>query len=178
MKLFWLADEVEKIRQEAFREGQNTGYQQGYQTMLKRAEGAFNSYYKMISALVKVQKLDLGPIPELGDPVLEIYLNQVLDKVMGPFALYQPAKERIAGLEKSIAAQEREIKYLENCSREAENKFRQEKNALTEIIEQEKGIAQSQKRQLLERNEQLEKIIGELQNRLDWQGNKSGQQTS
>jgi hypothetical protein len=177
MKFFWFSEEVEEIRQAAFKEGQNTGYQQGYQTMLERANQVFNSYYKLVATLVKVQNLDFGPIPALEDPHLEDYLNRVLYKVNEPYSLYQPAKEEIERLKRVIAAQEKEIKSLENRYQEAENQLIGAKRECAARIEAEKQATKYEMMAQAERIGQLEKIIAELQNRLDWQGNKSGQQT-
>jgi hypothetical protein len=177
MKFFWFSEEVEEIRQAAFKEGQNTGYQQGYQMMLAKANQVLGSYYKLVATLVKVQNLDFGPIPALEDPNLEDYLNRVLYKVNEPYSLYQPAKKENVWLKEVIAAQEQKIKSLENRSLKTENQFSQEKDELTAVVDLEKERFEYQKKLLIERNQQLEKIIAELQNRLDWQGNKSGQQT-
>jgi hypothetical protein len=173
MKIFCSSEEQEEIR----KAGYTAGYQEGYETMRQIAVQALNGYYKLVVDLVKLQNLDLRPVPSIEEPNLAGYLTRVLTEVMNSYFLYQASKERNTALETSLATKEWEVKYWTNRSQEAESQLRKEKAKWDSAVEKEMRAIQEQKKLLLERNAQLEKIIGELQNRLDWQGNKSGQQT-
>jgi len=168
MKFIWPAGYKEEIRQT----GYQAGYQEGYAAMHEIALKALNGYYLFVANIVKIQELDLGPVPSsVEDPKLLSYLDRVLNKIMFPYFLYRDAKKRIEELEAALADKERAVDYWKKFGMEATSNLEKVKSQSTSNSEKELKKAQEQNSKFAKRIEQLEEMLGKLQNAADWNGN-------
>jgi hypothetical protein len=175
LKFIWPPEYEEELRQASYQQG----YQQGYEAMRQYAIQAINSYYSLVFNIVKIHNektnhLELGPIPAIDDPKLESYLRGVTTQVMVAYAMVVECKKRIAELDASLLTKDGDVKYLQNCVKQANTRLDQDRSQAASVTETELKEALAANKKLQTRIKVLESVVTVAQNALDRQGNNTG----
>lgn len=173
MKFIWPPEYEEELRQ--------AGFQQGYEAMRQYAIQAINGYYSLVFNIVKTHNektnhLELGPVPAIDDPKLESYLRGVTTQAMVSYAMVVECKKRIAELDASLLTKDGDVKYLQNCVKQANTKLDQDRSQGVSATERKLKEAQEENKKLQNRIAVLERIVIAAQNDLDRKGSNSGHQ--